>query len=236
MPLNDKLFNRLRMAKRPDLLALLSDLRLDSQECKNLKKKELIDLISRQLRSAAGNSIVNIGRDDHELSYKQILVDVADKLTPGWLSQSPFKIEDMATCEDIENYIFVQIEIIWKKHIDSLSSSDRAKLQVDFENALRESGVPSQIATGATATLMTGVLGGALVAPVVATAVFGGLWTMLFGLTTAQIVAGGLLGGGPIGLVFAGVAVATGPSYKKTIPCVVRLIFIKRSYEIEKSL
>ncbi len=236
MPLNDKLFDRLRMAKRPDLMALLEDLKLDLKEYKKLDDSELINIISRELRSAAGNSIVNIGRDDHDLSYKQILVDVADKLSPGKFGHSPFKVVDLATCENIEDYIYGRIGEIWKKYLDSLESSDRAKLQIQFENELRKRGLPSQIATGTASTLMTGALGGALVAPVVATAVFGSLWTMLFGMSLAQIIGGGILGGGPIGLVFAGVTVATGPSYKKTIPCVYRLILIKLSYEAEKNL
>ncbi len=236
MSTDDKLFDRLNMAKRADLLALLGDLKLDSDEYRKYENDRLIDIVSRELRSAAGNSIANTIRGPHDLPYKQILIDVADKLCPGRFSQTEFQLSDLNTSEDIESYIYGRIGEIWSKHLDSLDASDRAKLQLQFEKDLREGGLPSQIATGVASTLMTGALGGALVAQAVATAVFASLWTTLFGVTTAQMIAGGLLGGGPIGLIIAGVAVASGPSYRKTIPCVVRLIFIKLSYEAEKNL
>jgi uncharacterized protein YaaW (UPF0174 family) len=236
MPLDDTLFKRLRLAKRPDLLALINDLKLDLNKYKELEDPELIDLISRELRSAAGNSVINMSREDHDFPYEQILIDVADKLCEGRFKQTSFTLSGPETEEDIESYIYERINNIWKKHIESLSSKDKAKLQDAVEKDLLARGLPSQLATGAVSTLMTGVLTGVLVAPVVATAIFGSLWTMLFGMSFAQLLAGGVLGGGPIGLVFAGLAVATGPSYKKTIPCIVRLIFIKVSHEAEEKL
>lgn len=236
MSLNDKLFDRLHMAKRPDLVALLGDLKLDLDKYKKFDDEWLIKIISRELRSAAGNSVVNTMRGPHDLPYKQILIDVADKLCPGRFSRTKFQLSDSASSEDVESYIYDRICDIWKKHINSLNSSDRAALQTKFENDLQQRGISSQIATGAASTLMTGVFGGALVAQAVATAVFASLWTTLFGVTTAQVFAGGLLGGGPIGLLVASAAVIAGPSYKKTIPCVVRLIFIKLSHEAEVKL
>lgn len=59
MSTDDKLFDRLNMAKRADLLALLGDLKLDSDEYKKYENDRLIDIVSRELRSAAGNSIAN---------------------------------------------------------------------------------------------------------------------------------------------------------------------------------
>ena len=54
--------------------------------------------------------------------------------------------------------------------------------------------------------------------PTIAAAIFSGFWTWLFGLALGQILIGGLLGGGPIGVVVAGITIAAGPSYRKTIP------------------
>jgi uncharacterized protein YaaW (UPF0174 family) len=79
-------------------------------------------------------------------------------------------------------------------------------------------------------------LAGVVVAPAVASVLYGSIWTTLFGMTSAQLLAGGLVGGGPIGLVFAGLAVASGPSYSKTVPCIRRLILIKLSHEAEAKL
>ena len=125
MPLNDELFDRLRMAKRPDLLALLEDLKLDLNEYNKLDNSKLINVISCELRSAAGNSFVNAGRGDHDFPYKQILIDVADKLCPGRFSQTKYRLFDSATSDDIEEYINNIFNEIIKEHIEKMSSSEK---------------------------------------------------------------------------------------------------------------
>lgn len=236
MNADDKLFQRLQVAKRSDLLALLGDLKINPDEYKKADDAILIAIISKELRSAAGNSVVNLRRSDHDFPYKQILIDVANKLCEGRFKKTSFTLSGPATEEIIENYIFERFNSIWKKHLESLNSIEKVELQTKIEDDLRKRGLPSQIVTGAASSLMTGALAGALVAPAVASIAFGSLWTMLFGMSFAHLVAGGIIGGGPIGLAIAGIAVATGPSYKKTIPCVIRLIFIKLSHEAEEQL
>lgn len=57
---------------------------------------ELILLCSKKLRAAAGSSTGNMFRNDHGFPYKQILIDVADKLSPGHtvLSWTDYKLDD----------------------------------------------------------------------------------------------------------------------------------------------
>jgi len=233
MPLNDKLFDRLRMAKRPDLLLLLEDLKLDPNDYKKLNNSELITVISRELRSAAGNSFVNAGRGDHDFPYKQILIDVADKLCPGRFSQTKYHIIDSSTSEDIEEYINERFNEIVKKHINKMTSSEKSKLQAEIEKDLRKQGNPNDIVI--TSSLTTIPLSILLATPVVANVIFGGLWTMIFGFSTGQLIVGGLLGGIPIALAGVGV-MAAAPNYKKTIRCVIRLINIKFSHDAESKL
>jgi uncharacterized protein YaaW (UPF0174 family) len=233
MPLNDKLFDRLHMAKRPDLLILLEDLKLDLNEYTKLDNNELITIISRELRSAAGNSFVNMGRDDHDFPYKQILIDVADKICPGRFSQTKYQISDSTTSEDIEEYIYKRFNEIVKKHIEKLSSTEKAKLQVEVEKYLKQQGNPNGILI--TSTFTTIPLSILLATPVVANVLFGGLWTMIFGFSTGQLIVGGLFGGIPIAAAGI-VAVAATPNYKKTIRCVIHLINIRFSHDAESKL
>jgi len=67
----DELLNRLGIAKRADLEALLGDLKLDHRNYRDSTDGQLVDTISAELRSAAGNSLMNVmlRRKRHEFSY-----------------------------------------------------------------------------------------------------------------------------------------------------------------------
>ena len=94
MPFDDLLFERLRTAKRADLLALLGDLKMEPKKFVKATNEDLVGAISAELRSVAGHTVANVAlrRDPHEFEYKQILVDVADKLAPGHFTWTGYKV------------------------------------------------------------------------------------------------------------------------------------------------
>jgi uncharacterized protein YaaW (UPF0174 family) len=235
MPFDDALFQRLRMANRADLDALIVDLKEDPGEYKDYTDTALVLAISKALRSAASWSIEDIRQGDHEFPYKKILINVADKLAPG-LVWSDFKASGQESEIDIEDYIYERVLVIMEKHLASLNEADKAKLQERLEADLRARGLPEQLVKGALASLAAGTLTGITMGPIVASVIFGSLWTWLAGLSLGQLVLGGFAVGGPIGVVVAALMVASGPSYSKTIPAVTRLILIRLSYEAEAKL
>jgi uncharacterized protein YaaW (UPF0174 family) len=235
MSFDDTLFQRLRMANRADLDALLKDLKKDPCEYKDYTDAALVLAISKALRTAAAWSLDDIHLADHEFPYKKILVDVADKLNPGF-GWTDYKVSGPESEMQIEDYIYEQVLILMEKYFASLNDADKAKLQADIEADLRARGLPEQVVRGALSSLAAGTLAGITIGPIVASAIFGSLWTWLFGLSLGQLILGGFAVGGPVGLVVAALMVASGPSYSKTIPAVTRLIQIRLSHEAEAKL
>lgn len=126
----DVLLERLNQLKKDDLKVLLTDgLRLKMDEVKNLMKKDLIDLCSKELRAAAGSSTLNKFRDDHAFPYKQILIDVADKLSPGhtMLSWTDYTLDDSHSVAEIEDSIARLFEEHARKWWNSLSDEKKAE-------------------------------------------------------------------------------------------------------------
>ena len=235
MPYGDKLFQRLSTAKRDELDEVLLALRLDPKKYERAADRDVVVEISRRLRSAAGHSVRNVFRDVHDLPYKKILIDVADKLAPGrgWTS---FNIDGPESEEQIEDYIEDRVRARYRDHIERLPPNERAKVQAALEEDLRKRGVPQNIISSVSAGLATGVLGGGILGPAVASALFAGFWTWLVGLSLTELLLGGLLAGGPVGGALAGLTLLTATSYSKTIPTVVRLVYIRRSREAEEEL
>jgi len=233
MPFNDLLFERLRMAKRPDLVALLGDLKLDPKKFAKATDEDLVGSISAELRSVGGHSVVNVAkrRDSHEFSYKQILIDVADKLAPGRLTWTGYKVSGPESELEIEDYIQGRFTALIDERLASMSEADKAKLQKELEADLRKLGVPEHTVKASLAAVATGTLTGAVVGPLVASMLFASFWTWVTGLTVGQLITGGVVGGGPVGVLVAIAIVIGGPSYSKTIPAVVRLILIRHSQQ-----
>lgn len=100
MPLGDTIFKRLEKATDDELreMCKIFDIPFNSE------KSYLIYRISKEYRAAAGHSFLNIFRDEHEFPYKQILIDVADKLKKG-LSWTDYTIGDTSTEIEVEEYI-----------------------------------------------------------------------------------------------------------------------------------
>lgn len=236
-PPDDLLIQRLRLCSRSDLEDLLKDLKLDPLKYKTVSDQELVLVISKELRSAAGHTVTNLFRHGHELSYRNILVAIADKLTPGVFSKSPYsKVEVSVSAVVIENHIQGQILDLIQKQRQKLNAEQRSELDAKLLQELQGKGVPEHVLRGVSSALATGALTGVMVAPVIATALFGGFWTWLIGMSLGQVILGGLAGGGPVGLVVAAAVVVGGPSHAKVIPAVVRLITIRQSRDAERDL
>ena len=230
---NDLLLARLQQCSRPELIELLNDLKLNKDKHAHAEERDLQELVGNELRSVAGYSLGNFFGKKQRLTYRQILIRVADKLTPGIWSKSPYREDNTGDGEDlIENYISERVRTLAEAQFKKLPPEQRAEVQKQVLAQLRQKGVPSHVLQGVGSTLAAGTLGGAVSASVIAQLLFGGFWTWLFGLSAGQLVLGGLAGGGPLGLALAGAVIANSPGYQKLIPAVVRLIAITHSQRI----
>ena len=116
MPLNDTIFKRLEQATKQERKDIYNALQLDFDDSN--------EVISEQYRAAAGHSLMNVFRGKHDLPYKQILIDVVDKLKPekGW---TDFTINDQYSEEHIENKILEYLTIQFEKEMNKLSPKER---------------------------------------------------------------------------------------------------------------
>ncbi len=90
------------MAKRPDLLALLKDLKMDPEKFASATDERMVSTISAALRAAAGHTVANVvlRRAPNELSHKQIFVrdpGVFRVTSPGERRASVEQVEDIRT-------------------------------------------------------------------------------------------------------------------------------------------
>jgi uncharacterized protein YaaW (UPF0174 family) len=123
---DDVLIKRLRKLKVNDLRTILTGgLRVDEKAVSTLKKDKLVLLCSKELRAAAGSTTKNRFRGDHDLPYKQILIDVADKLSLGHtpLSWTDYKLSDGHNESDIEDAIASRFEDLAKEWWAKLSDT-----------------------------------------------------------------------------------------------------------------
>jgi len=135
----DALLRRLRCLSRGDIEELLvAGLKVSGESLINNTNEEIILLCSKELRSAAGSSVRNAFRGEHEFPYKQILIDVADKITPGStpLSWTGYKLNDSHTESEIEDYIATQFEVKAKKYWSSLSPEKKSEFVGGIKNAI----------------------------------------------------------------------------------------------------
>jgi uncharacterized protein YaaW (UPF0174 family) len=228
---NDLLMERLSVCSKADLLELLKDLKVDPNNKAPLSEGQLRLLVSKELRSVAGHSAANVFRAPHAMPYREILVQVADKLTPGLFQRSPYRADRKGDPDDlIENYIFARVQALVEEQVRKLNPEQRSELEAKLVEQLRDQGFSTHMLSGVGAALTSGSFTGVLAAPLMAKLLFGGFWTFLLGMGARQILIGGLAVGAPLGLLIAGLAVAGSPSYRKLIPAVVRLITIRRSH------
>ena len=138
MPYDDRLFALLRELDDQELRTIWvdalkcapdrDDFAIGSRELKILN-------ISKEWRAVHGHTLLNLRRGNHELPWRRILVDVADKLKPGW-GWSDFRTNDERSDEEIEaailRYFDERAQEAWAK----MSEEERAKLASSLEQEL----------------------------------------------------------------------------------------------------
>ncbi len=156
--LDDSLFQKLRQLDDDNLRSLLlSGLRLSEEKLKELDREELILLCSKELRSAAGSSARNFFRGEHDFPYKQILIDVADRLADGFtpLSWTKYKLGDSHSNQEVEDTILKVFDERARKWWDKLSKKKKAEFTVDLETVLKNDKNIAKITKSGTKTILT---------------------------------------------------------------------------------
>ena len=136
----DLLTQRLNSLADSDLKSLIvGGLRVPESRVDGLSHAELVELCGCRLCFAAGSTTANFLRrtKNQRLPYKQVLIDVADRLAPGVtpLSWTKYRLGDGHTEESIEEYVLALFEERTRKWWDSLSDKKRARF-VDGLNSV----------------------------------------------------------------------------------------------------
>ncbi len=133
---NDRLCQLLRQLDHEDLLFLLRNgLEKTEKKYKGYTHKALTDQISLELRKAASHSFANFFRLEHEFQYKQILIDVANRLSEGHKSVL-YKLNDAHTEEDIEREILRLFELRIKRWQKKLKASEKKSVEDQIARAI----------------------------------------------------------------------------------------------------
>lgn len=194
MPYNDRLFQLLTELELPELLTIWQGAlkrKPEDEEFSSLSHELQVAAVSAEWRAVHGHSVLNLARTPHELPWKRILIDVADKLKPGrgW---TDLRMDDSASEPEIEAQILGFFDERFRSAWEAMSTPDRQKLadqlnaEIDTAGRLRtdlalRAGVAHVTTTSLSAALGAGLLSGT-----------GAL--MLASGTTSAVV-GGLMGG-----------------------------------------
>lgn len=239
---NDIIFQRLEIATESEIREL----------CEALKIVYFsgipIGYISKEYRKAAGHSMVNIARSSHELPYKRILIDVADKLKPG-MKWTEFKMDDAFSEIEIEDDILKFVAVRFEKQFQKLSTKKKKEVEDILRKELQKDGIKQTAINSTIAALSSGGIGAALAGTAATTifaetAIVGTLTNVLAGTgliavhvaPTASQVA--LAGTGVGAVVAIPILIGTlgGPAYRKTIPATLKMVAIRKRYESKNNL
>lgn len=194
--------------------------------------------ISKEYRSIAGHTIGNWFRGDHDMPYKEILVDVANKLKPKG-DKNEYSLGDGRSEEDIENMIVQYFAAKIAEELNKLSPEERQMKMKEFQGKLNEGQYVDVAkdamkdmhnvfgATVVSASSVTALLTGPLTASLFYSGFFAGIWASIFGMSTSLLLLTGT-GVGTLAAVPVLLLMLGAPSYKKTIPVTLQLINIRR--------
>jgi hypothetical protein len=237
MPRGDTLWQRLQAAHRNELHKLGEIMGL--ADVNDKETAVLVEELSTTIRSAAGHSLLNMFRGPHDFPYKQILIDVADKLAPGWtpLSWTEYKLNDHHDDIEIEETIWRVYEDRVRKLMANIPEQDKADLRKEMEEDLRKAGYGDAMIAG----LGAGLMGAMAVPPALAYSAlantlsgFNYLSKLLRHVRHPAVALGVLvflLGASPILLYYLG-----NTNYRKTVPAALQLIYIRKLRELEDKL
>ncbi len=230
MPVNDTIFKRLEAATEVELKEICSALKI------NCTKD--FDVISKDYRSAAGHTVVNIFRSNHDLLYKRILIDVADKLKLGF-GWTDFSMDDDFSEVDIEEKILEYINDKVQEELKKLSDKDREEAAKKIKDKLESLGYSQSVVSSMTSVIASGTLAAAVATPLTLSIFYSGvmasIWAGVFGPSAVLLA----MSGTGIGLVIALpllVGTLGGPAYRKIIPATIQMIIIRKRIEAEELL
>ncbi len=231
MPKNDTIFKRLEQATKQEKIDICAALKLDGDNYSN-------KTISEVYRSAGGHSFLNIFRDVDDLPYKQILVDVADKVKPG-LGWTKFKLTDKYSEEYIEDKIIEYLKIQFEKEINSLSPEKRKAKEKELIEELKRKGYTQAQASLFAATIVSGSAGFGLASAVTLSIFYSGFFSSIFatvfGVNSALLAASGTGVGAIVALPLL-VGTLGNPAYRKIIPTTIEFIKIRMRLDVEKTI
>lgn len=239
----EKLHEIAKIKENPDTIFMLlneASLEEKAEICKALKLPPGSDVfeLSKEYRSVAGHTIGNWFRGDHDMPYKQILVDVANKLKPK-NDKSIFSLEDGRTEEAVEKKILEYFSQKIADELNKLSLEEREKKIEQFKEAFRDNknlditnDSVNQIAKAlSTTTIATSTVVSLLTGPITASIFYSGtvasIWASMFGMSSSLLLLTGT-GVGTLVALPALLLILGSPSYKKTIPVTLQLINIRR--------
>lgn len=240
----ESMHEKAKLRQNPDTIFLLlneAEEEEKSEICKALKLSTDSDVfeISKEYRSAAGHTVGNWFRGDHDLPYKAILADIANKLRPKKDKKIEYSLTDGRSEEDIESIIIRYFAEKIADELNKMTPEERANKLKAFtrdleggENIIVEKESLDEIASTLTATAVpvAGVVT-LLTAPLTSTLFYSGtvagLWASAFGMSSSLLLLTGT-GVGTLVAVPILLLVLGSPSYKKTIPTTLQLINIRR--------
>jgi uncharacterized protein YaaW (UPF0174 family) len=121
--------------EQPDLLFLLQNgLGKTEAKYKRCSKEQLMDAVSSELREAASHSFANFFRLEHEYPYKQILIDVANKLSKYNITK--YQLDDSHSEEEIEKEILRLFDLKAKEWWEKLSDAEKEQVAEEMSRMI----------------------------------------------------------------------------------------------------
>jgi uncharacterized protein YaaW (UPF0174 family) len=194
MPYNDRLFQLLRELDDAELRSIwVTALRRegDDEEFDAVPHELKVALISAEWRAVHGHSLPNLWRDSHGLPWKRILIDVADKLKPGW-GWTAYGMDDPTSEEALEQMILRSFDQRVREAWEAMSDEEKQKMASTLDaEAAAAAGMTRQQAAKAgfghitTTSLAAGISAGLL----------SGAGAMGLASGAASLAVGSVLGG-----------------------------------------
>jgi len=142
MPIQDRLFNLLNRLDYEELeYIVVKGLKKPDLIKEKMGYAQLVNLVSKTLRKTASHTFVNAFRLEHEFPYKQILINVANKLQ-GY--KTIYRLDDDHSEEEIEEKIIQLFEERSRKWWESLKSWQKRKV-IDDINDMIESDLVHEV-------------------------------------------------------------------------------------------
>ncbi|MDD2542543.1 MAG: helix-turn-helix domain-containing protein [Desulfuromonadaceae bacterium] len=240
----ESIHEKTKIKENPDTIFSLLDQAANEEKaeiCKALKLPVDSDVyqISKEYRSAAGHTIGNWFRGDHDMPYKEILADIANKLKPN-KDKSVYMLGDGRSEVEIENKIVEYFAIKIADELNRMKPEERAKKSEEiFQKQIKEGKNPdvpiSTIkeiekvlsATTVTSLSVASLLTGPLTASLFYSGIFAGMWASVFGMSSSLLLLTGTGVGTLVSLPLLLLLLGS-PSYRKTVPVTLQLINIRR--------